>query len=87
MLQLILLDYHSVGLQSKQSCLSGHFSRERPSNAQWEEAPTEEEGDRGVMLRRRSKGPEVRGQKREVESVQEPPEPFSTARGRKERKC
>lgn len=31
------------------------ISQERPPDAQWEEAPTEEKGDRGVMLRRRSK--------------------------------
>ena len=62
------------------------LSQERPSDAQWEEAPTEEEEERGVMLRRRSKGPEIRGQKREVASAQKPSEPFSSARGSKERK-
>ena len=62
------------------------ISQERPSDAQWEEAPTEEEEERGVLFRRRSKGPEIRGQKREVASAQKPSEPFSTARGSKERK-
>ena len=38
------------------------------------------------MLRRRSKGPEIRVQKREVASAQTPGGPFSSARGSKERK-
>ena len=38
------------------------------------------------MLRRRSKGPEIRVQKRAVASAQKPGGPFSSARGSKERK-